>query len=79
MRFVYAHNHHRRNVENSRNFRENMKERIRFVTATTPAYAHAYQSICLTRHLPANLCQYFRLLKTHGQVSLPSQCSLRNT
>ena len=66
MRFVYADNHHRRNVENSGNFRENMKGRIRFMTAITPAYAHAYQSICLTRHLPANMCQYFRLLNNPG-------------
>ena len=33
------------------------------MTAVTPAYAHAYQAICLTRHLLANLCRHFRLLK----------------
>ena len=59
--FVYAHHQHRRNIENPDNFGDNMKGRIRFMTAITPAYAHAYHTTCLTRHLPAILCQNFRL------------------
>ena len=30
-----------------------MKGRIRYMTAFTSAYAHAYQATCLTRHIPA--------------------------
>ena len=59
MRFVYAHNHHRRNVENSGNVRDNMKGGIRFMTAITLAYAHAYQSICLTKALA---CEFVSIL-----------------
>ena len=38
-----------------------MKGRIRFMTAITLAYAHAYQSIFLTRHIPVVPIQKFRL------------------
>ena len=38
-----------------------MKGRIRFMTAITPAYAHAYQLICLTRDIPVALHSKFRL------------------
>ena len=54
-------NHHRRNVDNVGNFGSCMKGRIRFMTAITPAYAHAYQLICLTRHIPVVVSQKFRL------------------
>ena len=57
---VYAHHQYRRNVGDPGNFGDNMKGRIRFMTAITPAYAHAYQATCLTRHLPAILRQNFR-------------------
>ena len=41
---------------------ECMKGRIRFMTAITPAYAHAYQVTCLTRHMLAVQSQkFFRL------------------
>ena len=50
--FVYAHNHHRRNMDNPGNFGDCIKGRVRFMTAVTPAYAHAYQLICLTRYVP---------------------------
>ena len=53
--FVYADNHH------PKYFQECMKGRIRFMTAITPAYAHAYQVTCLTRHMPAVQSQKFRL------------------
>ena len=60
--FVYAHNNHlRRNIENSGNFWDCMNRKIRFMTAITPAYAHAYQVTCLTRHIPAVQSQTFRL------------------
>ena len=42
--FVDAHHQHRRNDENPGNFGDNMKGRIRFVTAINSAYAHAYQA-----------------------------------
>ena len=38
-----------------------MKGRIRFMTAITPAYAHAYQATCLTRHMLAVPHQKIRL------------------
>ena len=47
--FVYAHHQHRQSIENSGNFGDCMKGRIRFMTAITPAYAHTYQATCLTR------------------------------
>ena len=59
--FVYAHDHHRRNIENPGNFGDCMKGRIRFMTAITPGYAHAYQVTCLTRDTPAVQNQRFRL------------------
>ena len=45
--FVYAHNHHRRNVDNPRNFRDCMEGRIRFMTAITPPFAP-----CVSNDLP---------------------------
>ena len=38
--FVYAHHQHRRNIENPVNVGDQMKGSIRFMTASTPAYAH---------------------------------------
>ena len=48
-------------IENPGNFGDYMKRRIRFMTAITPAYAHAYQAMCLARHIPAAPHQNFRL------------------
>ena len=59
--FVCAHNHHYRKIDNPGNFGDCMKGRIRFMTAITPAYAHANQLICLTRHIPGVPSQKFRL------------------
>ena len=43
--FVYAHHQHRQGFENPGIFfGDCMKGRIRFMTAITPAYAHAYQA-----------------------------------
>ena len=47
----YALNRHRRSMEISGNFGDCMKGRIRFMTAITSAYAHAYQVTCLSRHV----------------------------
>ena len=59
--FVYAHNRHRRNMDNPGNFGDCMKGRVRCKTAITPAYAHAYQLICLTGHIPTALHSKFPL------------------
>ena len=61
--FVYAHHQHRRCIENPGNFGDCLKGRIRFMTAVTPAYAHAYEATCLTRHMPAVPHKIFRLPK----------------
>ena len=61
--FVYAHHQHRRSIENSGNFGDCMIGRIRFMTAITPAYAHAYQVTCLTTHMHAVPRLNFRLPK----------------
>ena len=42
--FVYAHHEHRLDSENSGNFGDCMKGRIRCVTISTLAYAHAHQA-----------------------------------
>ena len=61
--FVYAHHQHRRSIENPGNFGDYMKGRIRLMTAVTPAYVHACQVTCLTRHMPAVPRLNFRLPK----------------
>ena len=53
--FVHAHHQHRQGFENPGNFGDCMKGRIRFMTAITPANAHAYQATCLSRRMPAIL------------------------
>ena len=50
--FVYAHQKHRQDSENSGNFGDCRTGRIRFLTAITLAYDHAYQATCLAQHLP---------------------------
>ena len=42
--FVYAQHKHCRDPANAGNFGDCMSGRVRFMTAITPAYAHAYQS-----------------------------------
>ena len=61
--FVYAHHQGRRSIESSGNFGDCIKGRIRFMTAITSAYAHAYQATCLTRHIPVVPRLNFRLPK----------------
>ena len=76
--FVYAHHQHRQGFENPGNFGDCMKGRIRFMTAITPAYAHAYQATCLTTHMLAVPHKNFRL-PAQSQISVSSQCSFHNT
>ena len=40
------------------------------MTATTPAYAHAYQATCLTRHMPAASRMNFRLPKPKPDIGI---------
>ena len=50
--FVYAHHKHRLDSVNAGNFGDCLTGRVRFMTAITLAFAHAYQTICLAMHLP---------------------------
>ena len=63
--FVYAHNHQLRNMENYGNFGDCMRGRIRFMTAITPAYANAYQSICLVGRPPESSAQVLQVFSTN--------------
>ena len=51
---AYAHHKHCLDSENSGNFGDCMKGRIRLMTAITPAYAHAHQATCLAQHFLAS-------------------------
>ena len=77
MPLFYAHHKHRQGGENPGNFGDCMKGRIRFMTAITPAYAHAYQTTCLVRHLPAVPHHNFRLPQPKAKYPfLPNARSL---
>ena len=54
-----------------------MKGRIRFLTAITPAHAHAYQLICLTRYILGVPFQESRLPAANGRY--PHLPSIRTT
>ena len=71
--FVYAHHQHRRCIENPEDFGDCMEGRIRFMTAITPAYAHAYQVTCLTRHMPASPASELPLAEAPSQMSASSE------
>ena len=75
--FVYAHHQHRRSIKYPGIFGDCMKGRIRFMTAITPAYAHAYQESCVTRHMPAVPRLNFRLLKPEARC--PHLPNIRTT
>ena len=47
-----------------------LEERIRLMTAITPAYAHAYQSVCLAGQLAYLPQQRFRLPPAKARHSL---------
>ena len=77
--FVHAHHLHRRILESPGNFSECMKGRIRFMTPITPAYAHAYQATCLSRHMPAVPHQTFRLPQLKARYPYLPDCSFHYT
>ena len=75
--FVYAHHKHRRDSANAGNFGDCMSGRVRFMTAIAPAYAHAYQTICLGRPSPGAPHYSFRLPKPKARYPfLPNDRSL---
>ena len=75
--FVCAHGQHSRIIENSGNFGDYIKGRLRFMTAITPAYAHAYQATCLAQHLPGVPHHNFRLPKPKSRYPyLPNDRSI---
>ena len=69
MLFVFARHEHRQDFENPVNFGDCTKGRgrIRFMTAITPAYARAFQSTCLARHILAVPHPNFRLPKPRAR------------
>ena len=50
--FVYAHHKHRLDSANAGNFGDCLTRSVRFMTSISPAFVHAYQTICLAMHLP---------------------------
>ena len=75
--FVYAHHKHRRDSANAGNFGDCMTGRVQFMTAITPAYAHAYQTICLGMHSPGVPHHAFRLHRPKSRYPfLPNGRSL---
>ena len=68
--FVYAHHKHRLDSANAGNFGDCLTGRVRFMTAITPAYAHAYQTICLAMHFPGVPRHTFRLPKPKSRYPL---------
>ena len=75
--FVYAHHKHRFDSANAGNFGDCMKGRVRFMTATTPAYTHAYQTTCLAQHFPGVPHHTIRLPKPKARYPyLPKDRSI---
>ena len=69
--FVYAHHKHRLDSANAGNL-------VRFMAAITPAFAHAYQTICLAMHLPGVPHRSFRLPKNKSRYPhLPNDRSIK--
>ena len=63
--------------ENSGNFGDCMKGRVRLMTAITPAHAHAYQATCLAQHFPGVPHRTFRLPKPKSRYPyLPNDRSI---
>ena len=60
-------------------FGDCMKGRIRFMTASTLAYAHGYQATCLSRRMRAILGKKFPSTEAQRQISASSQCLFQNT
>ena len=68
--FVYAHHKLRLDCANAGNFGDCTTGRVRFMTAITPAYAHAYQTMCLAQHFPGVPHHTFRLPKPKSSYPL---------
>ena len=60
---VNAHHKHRLDSASAGSFGDCLRGRVRFMTAITPAYAHAYQTLCLAMHSPCVPRRTFRLPK----------------
>ena len=71
--FVYAHHKHRRDSVTAGNFGDCMSGRVRFMTANTPAYAHAYQTVCLGRPSPGAPTLLIPSAQTQSQISVSFQ------
>ena len=77
VRFVYAHHKHRLDSANAGSFGYCLTGRVRFMTAITPAYAHAYQTICLAMHTPGVPRHSLRLPKPKSRYPfLPNDRSI---
>ena len=75
--FVNAHHKHHLDSANAGNFGDCLTGRVRFMTAITPAYAHAYQTICLAMHSPGVQRHSFRLPKPKARYPhLPNDRSI---
>ena len=75
--FVYARHQHRLDSASSGNFGDCLTRRVRFMTAITPAYAHAYQTMCLAMHFPGVPRHTFRLPKPKSRYPyLPNDRSI---
>ena len=75
--FVCSHHKHRLDSANAGSFGDCLTGRVRFLTAITPAYAHACQTICLAMHTPGVPRQSFRLPKPKsGYPFLPNDRSI---
>ena len=75
--FVYAHHKHRHDSANAGNFGDCLAGKVRFMTAITPAFAHAYQTICLALDLPGVPHRSFRLPKPKSRYPyLPNDRSI---
>ena len=74
--FVNAHNYHRHLRTTQENSRIALEVRLVPMTAIAPAFAHAYQAICLARRPIDILCQRFRLTSAKANYSTPHHPSL---
>ena len=61
--FVRAHHNHRLDSASAGNFGDCITGRVRFMTAISPAYVHAFQTTCLSMHTPGFPRHAFRLPK----------------
>ena len=65
--FVSAHHKHRLDSADATNLGDCLTGRVRFMTAITLAYAHAYQTTCLAMHFPGVPHHSFRLPKPQSR------------